>query len=165
MLGFPLMGLQNSSSCLCGNSYGRYGPADNTSSCATCTGGYVCGGPNLMGVHLLRFFEITMICPLIVAPNQVFTCWLSVSYYLSQVPDNPLIITVYPKYSSASGAFNLSIPLPSNQKNSFDSLISFNFNYSYSASTTNRTMLAFSPAYSSAYAYQTIIVNSSKADE
>ncbi len=41
--GFRYAAVQNGESCLCGNSYGRYGPADNCTM--KCTGGLMtCGG-------------------------------------------------------------------------------------------------------------------------
>jgi hypothetical protein len=41
--GFRFAAVQNGESCLCGNSYGKYGPADNCTM--RCTGGLMtCGG-------------------------------------------------------------------------------------------------------------------------
>lgn len=41
--GFRFAAVQNGESCLCGNSYGKYGPADNCDM--KCTGGLMtCGG-------------------------------------------------------------------------------------------------------------------------
>lgn len=157
------MAIQNKKSCLCGNSFGRYGAA-NSSSCVSCSG-YNCGGPNVNGIHLLNFFELTLICPLVVSPGQEFTCWGSISYnfHYTSFIDNPLIITVYPFYTNYLRAFNISVPTSVNSSESFDSenTIVFSFNYTYSASSPTRTMYLFAPSYSTAYAYQTIYVNSS----
>jgi hypothetical protein len=42
--GFKYAGVQYGESCLCGNSYGRYGPADNCNMKCTGDSGKICGG-------------------------------------------------------------------------------------------------------------------------
>jgi hypothetical protein len=42
--GFPYAGLQDGKSCLCGNSYGRYGTADNCNKNCTGDSSKICGG-------------------------------------------------------------------------------------------------------------------------
>lgn len=49
--GFRFAGVQYGQSCLCGNSYGRYGPASNCSMACTGNSGQVCGGMNSNSVY------------------------------------------------------------------------------------------------------------------
>lgn len=42
--GYSFAGLQNSSACMCGNSYGRYGKADNCNMKCNGNPGQICGG-------------------------------------------------------------------------------------------------------------------------
>lgn len=163
MLGLPIMAFQNSKSCLCGNSYGRYGTAPS-SSCVDCSG-YNCGGSSTSGIHYLQFFELTLICPLVVAGGQSFTCWISVSYNLASSLENPLTITVYPFYTSYLREFDLQVPLPTSDSTdsfNFNNTVTFSFNFTYSAASPSRTIYVFAPSYPTAYAHQTIYVNSSK---
>ncbi len=49
--GFKYAGVQYSESCLCGNSYGKYGAADNCNMKCTGDSGQICGGYSSNGVY------------------------------------------------------------------------------------------------------------------
>ncbi len=53
--GFKYAGVQYSESCLCGNSYGRYGVADNCNMKCTGDNGQICGGYSSNGVYSTGF--------------------------------------------------------------------------------------------------------------
>ena len=50
-LGFKFAGVQYSESCLCGNSYGRFGPANNCNMPCTGDSNQICGGGNANSVY------------------------------------------------------------------------------------------------------------------
>lgn len=49
--GFAYAGVQYGESCLCGNSYGRYGPADNCNYACTGDAAQTCGGYNANSIY------------------------------------------------------------------------------------------------------------------
>lgn len=49
--GFAYAGVQYGESCLCGNSYGKYGPANNCNFPCTGDSGQICGGHNANNVY------------------------------------------------------------------------------------------------------------------
>ena len=49
--GFAYAGVQYGESCLCGNSYGKYGPADNCDYKCTGDPGQICGGYSANSVY------------------------------------------------------------------------------------------------------------------
>jgi hypothetical protein len=64
--GFAYAAVQYGESCLCGNSYGRYGPADNCNYACTGDRGQVCGGYSANSVYSV---------PRSAAPQPVPLCW------------------------------------------------------------------------------------------
>lgn len=182
--GFMYMAIQNSTTCACGYKYGQYGPASNSSMCTKCSSSskYNCGGSGvngglnqelhilshisillLPGITYLNFFQIHMICPLVVAPYQTFTCTVQFAFNLQsgQTLADPFAITVYPTYESTYNSYDVEIPLPPSISNSYGfdaSVLSSQISLTYDNVSSTRTIYAYPTYYGVAYSQQTIFV-------
>lgn len=160
------MGIQNSTTCACGYTYGQYAPASNSSLCTKCTTSYNCGGPGLNSIYYLTFFQYSLICPYVVIPGQTFTCNIQVSFNLAsgQSIVDPFGFRIYPTYENNTNSFIVIAPLPLLTSNSFaynSSMLTTQFSFTYDNSSSSRVLYANPLAYTSATAQQTIYVASS----
>ncbi len=71
-LGFKYAGVQYSESCLCGNSYGKYGLADNCNMKCTGDGNQICGGYSSNSVYAI---ETMQACDRLLGPN-LYAKWM-----------------------------------------------------------------------------------------
>lgn len=115
----------------------------------------------------MNFFQLTLICPLVVSPGQTFTCTIQMSFNLPSGGkiNEPFAVRVYPTFESTYDSFDMEAPLPTTSLNSFgfnSSVLSTQISLTYDSSRSSRTIYAFPPDYGSAYAQQTIYVVNSK---
>lgn len=120
------------------------------------------------GITYLNFFQLTLACPLVVAPGQQFTCTIQVSFNLpnGQRILDPFGIAVYPQYESDYySTLSVEIPVPLTTSSSYgydSSVLTGTFNYTYDSTRSSRTVYVYPFDYSSSYALQTIYVTRSK---
>lgn len=164
--GFAYMAIQNRQTCACGSTYGRYGLA-LASLCSNCQN-YNCGGLRQNGIHYVNFFQLNLICPLVVKPGVTFTCVVEMSFNLPSGVSivDPFELAVYPYDPSGREFFTFEalLPLGTSSSLSLDkSLLRTTFDFTYDNSSSSNSLYIYPTAYSTSYTYQTIYVDASKS--